>query len=550
MAKKTTHPDVKARTRHLTLLLIRKEFKSPEDALKNPDLLERLPLPKGFGFGGSLYLLKPPPKEPRWAPFLKEGFAEARFSMSATASAVLFITSGSRLFAATFGQGRHQLHHEAFELDFGLKVTLNSVDADKLRSLDVRTIEEVTVHTRRQVSRSSALDAFNVDIQRDLLGSVTGEPSDASLAKRLTGRDSLSLTAALKFPELADKCATLLAQYESAWYKERFSWVDNIRLVRDSKTLGALNDKLVQAINDRDTGKIHLAPPEVIEWEGVSFLYPGESHGASEAHPDLDLNACLAALATREGVEPGTFTLSLDTLRREKIRTVHDDEVVRAGQWSLYSCLVVEMPEEEALYILSAGQWFKIEKTFAAQTLEETRRLVRQVDHLPLADSQDDEGVYNQKAAGSFEHLALLDKKNKKAKGARTAIEPCDLFSGSGQFIHVKRKLRSAALSHLFAQGAVAAETFLRDEKFRKEVKKVLEAQNPELAKRIGNPKDRPDPSQYEVVFAIITPPTKEKWPQALPFFSQLNLVRTASRLSLLGFRVALHRIELAVTAT
>ena len=90
--------------------------------------------------------------------------------------------------ASPFGQGRHQLHHEAFELDFGLKVTLNSVDADKLRSLDVRTIEEVTVHTRRQVSRSSSLDAFNVDIQRDLLGSVTGEPSDTSLAKRLTGQ--------------------------------------------------------------------------------------------------------------------------------------------------------------------------------------------------------------------------------------------------------------------------------------------------------------------------------------------------------------------------
>ncbi|QRN94909.1 TIGR04141 family sporadically distributed protein [Archangium violaceum] len=285
--------------------------------------------------------------------------------------------------------------------------------------------------------------------------------------------------------------------------------MDNIRMVRDGKTFGELNEKLVHQLNNRDTGKIHLAPPEVIDWETVSFLYPGQASRPDEAHPDL-----------------------------------HEDGFFHPERWSIYNCLVAELAKTDALYILSAGQWFKIEKTFAAQILENTKTLVREIDHLPAAQAGEDEGTYNTNAANASKNLVLLDRDNKKAKGARTAIEPCDLFSNSCQFIHVKRKLRSSSLSHLFAQGVVSAETFLSDEKFRKDVKKAVEKKNPALAQLLGNPKDRPDPNQYEVVFAVIAPPTKEKWPQALPFFSQLNLDRTATRLKLLGFRVALHRID------
>ncbi|WNG27806.1 hypothetical protein F0U62_30205 [Cystobacter fuscus] len=544
--KKTPSGSIrKTKTRNLTLLLIRKEFKSPAEALKDAGLLDEWSLPGDFEFEGSLHVSKPPLKEPRWASFVKEGFPEEiEFSQSATAAAVLFIKADSRMFAVTFGQGRHLLKPDSYEIDFGLKVTLNTVDQRKLRSLDLRTFEELTVHTRRQVSRSSSLEAFNVDVFRDLLGSVTGEPSDESLAKRLTGRDALAFSGAIAFPDLADKCKTLLGHYRSELYKTNFPWVDNVRQIRDASTIDRLNDKLVRAINAHDMERIHLAPPEVIEWNDVSFLYPGEHLGTVEAHIDLDLGDCLAALASREGVEPEDFHLSLETLKQQKIRTVSEDASLLPERWSLYKCLVAELNEEGALCILSAGQWFKVEKTFAAQTLEDTVALVKDIKHLPVALPNQEEGDYNELAAGSRKHLVLLDRKNKKAKGARTAIEACDLFSASGQFIHVKRKLRSSSLSHLFSQGTVAAETFLGDEKFRKDVKKAVAEQNPIIAGRLGDPTKRPDPSRYEVVFAIMTTTPQAKWPQALPFFSQLNLVRKAAHLRLLGFQVALYRIE------
>jgi uncharacterized protein (TIGR04141 family) len=103
MTKKSPRQDGKAKTRHLTLLLMRKELTSPEAALKEPRDLETLALPADFEFAGSLHLLKPPPREPRWAPFLREGFAEdVQFTLSTNAAAVLFVQTSARLFAVTF----------------------------------------------------------------------------------------------------------------------------------------------------------------------------------------------------------------------------------------------------------------------------------------------------------------------------------------------------------------------------------------------------------------------------------------------------------------
>lgn len=532
------------RTRHLTFLLLRKGIREPEAALKTPGALLKKPLSDGFEFEGVLYICEPDPREPRWLSFVKEGFPDGlSLTPSAAPSAVLFIKTDSRLFALTFGQGRQLLKPDAYEVDFGLKTTLNTVDEKKLRSLDSRTFEDMTVHTRRQVSRSSSLDAFSVDVFRDLLGAVTGEPADTSLAKRLTGRDALALTGAVAFSDLATHCKALLKAYQSTRYQEKFSWVDNIRLERDTVVVDALNARLLQALNRGDLHRIHLAPPEVLPWDDVAgFLYPGERRNG-EPHTDLDIQDCLVVLAARQGVNLDELDLSLEELERNRIRAVFEESSIELEKWSLYNCLVAEMESTEALHVLSAGQWFRIEKTFAAQTRRDAATFARESRTLPTARAGEEEEDYNKRAAATVGTLALLDRNLIKSKGAHTPIEACDLFSPHGQFIHVKRKVRSSALSHLFSQGAVAAETFLRDADFREALKQLVEAQNSSLAKLLGNPLEKPEPSKYEIVFAVITDSAKD-WPQALPFFSQLNLVRNAQRLGMFGFRVALWKVE------
>jgi Family of unknown function (DUF6119) len=103
--------------------------------------------------------------------------------LTASSSAVLLIEAAQRHFAVTFGQGRHLLDPEAYEQDFGLKVVLNTVARDQLKSVDAKTIEETTLHTRRDVSRDSSFAAFGLDVSRDLLRAVTGTPQEKPAGK-------------------------------------------------------------------------------------------------------------------------------------------------------------------------------------------------------------------------------------------------------------------------------------------------------------------------------------------------------------------------------
>ncbi len=104
----------------------------------------------------SLFVSANLPHAPRWAKYLEGQVSPALSGLvTASSSAVLLIEANERLFAITFGQGRYMVEDEALERDFGLRVVLNAVAPDQLKSVNAKTIEETTVHTRRDVSRES-----------------------------------------------------------------------------------------------------------------------------------------------------------------------------------------------------------------------------------------------------------------------------------------------------------------------------------------------------------------------------------------------------------
>jgi uncharacterized protein (TIGR04141 family) len=192
------------------------------------------------------------------------------------------------------------------------------------------------------------------------------------------------------------------------------------------------------------------------------------------------------------------------------------------------------------LYVLSRGQWFQVEKQFAAGVFKDVKAIKCQDNFLVKANKGEKEGDYNERAARSVSGVVLLDKKNIKTTGSASAIEVCDLLTRDKQFIHVKKKTRSSLLSHLFFQGSNSAELFLRDNMFRDKLKSLLQKQKPNLSSLV--PSNRPDASEYTVVYAIITE-GKRKWPDCLPFFSQLSLRQQAQRLQGYRFNVLLARI-------
>jgi uncharacterized protein (TIGR04141 family) len=76
----------------------------------------------------SLFVAARDPHAPWWEGYLDPQVdGELVGLWTASSSAVLLVEASERLFAVTFGQGRHLLDADAVEADFGLKVTLNTV---------------------------------------------------------------------------------------------------------------------------------------------------------------------------------------------------------------------------------------------------------------------------------------------------------------------------------------------------------------------------------------------------------------------------------------
>lgn len=135
-----------------------------------------------------------------------------------------------------------------------------------------------------------------------------------------------------------------------------------------------------------------------------------------------------------------------------------------------------------------------------------------------------------------------MDRTFFTAETAATPLEFCDLFDRQGRIIHVKKRSASSTLSHLFAQGSVACETFLRDQRFREAVQDDLVAMHkPTHAGLIQI--THPIAGNYPVVFAIITKDSTA-WPPPLPFFSAVNLMHHVTRIQSMGFPVSLQYIR------
>lgn len=129
-----------------------------------------------------------------------------------------------------------------------------------------------------------------------------------------------------------------------------------------------------------------------------------------------------------------------------------------------------------------------------------------------------------------------MDQKLISYGGGHSTVEFCDLLTSDKRLIHVKRYGGSAQFSHLFNQGVVPGELFVREADFRQRVNEKL----PETY-RLTNVAARPNPNEYEVVFAIIS---KSNNPLEIPFFSKVGLRNARRRLEGYGYKVTKKKIS------
>jgi uncharacterized protein (TIGR04141 family) len=482
----------------------------------------------------SLFVRASHPSPPGWLSFV-EGHVDGGglpVILGASSSGVLLVPASGRLLAITFGYGRHLVCQEAVVQDFGLKVVLNSIDPELIKSVDARTFDELTIHTRRGASRDSSLGAFELDNSRDLLRAVTGRSEPGGLGA-LSGAASLAMNTADELPQLPALAADLVKAYAKTGYRKNFGFIDHMRGEQDPAVIEKLDAKLLKALKDREMTEMHLAIPEAVDWQaisGVKFSFKQRKHGL-EPDPRISIYREL-----RDAEQ-----IKLERLKGDKVEaisSVDEDEIV--GKWRVYDCLVFETEHAGHLYVLSGGDWYRIAKTYRDKVEKYVREVPELEIELPAADASQDEGAYNLAAAEKIGG-ACLDGKTIGVGGV-DRVELCDVLTKDGHFIHVKKRGRSSTLSHLFAQGVTSAELLLDDEDFLAEAaKKVAEV---ETGFESAIPKKRGEREKIKVAYVVLSRGQRPHKPYGLPFFSLVSMKAATERLRRDGIEVRAKEIK------
>jgi uncharacterized protein (TIGR04141 family) len=475
-----------------------------------------------------LYIQPSNRKRPSWVSFFEGHVDLEMFGKNSSTGAALLITVGAKHFAITFGRGSSLLSSTGWEDRFGLKVALNCIGDEKVRSLEKHSLDQLLRHTREQASRDAAPGEFGLDIEQDLLREVTGTPASAEYGKRISGGEALHIAVPLNLRELPGFLDTLRERFTDTTYRKQFAWVDHISELSNAPLEEELNALLAQKIGAGDRNNIWMAVPIYVPWEKVKgFRFPSTKINAE--YEDIHLDHFVAAMG-------GASSITADILTsRNVICLNHDDREMY--KWSAFRCLYAEMDHQGGSFLLSGAKWYRVDPSFVGETNTAFEQIPNYESQFPDFNEKS-EGAYLSRLVESDPlRFALMDQQNIPYGGGHSKVEFCDLLSSENELFHVKRYGQASALSHLFAQGLVSGELFLTDEEFRKEVNARLPASHQFQSSAA------PERGKYRVVFGIIS-----DRPGALrvPFFSRLNMKHAARRLGAYGYRVAKMKIPVS----
>jgi uncharacterized protein (TIGR04141 family) len=522
----------------INLYLLKEDIKEYSQALKKlPTREELINISNG---AIELYYKNSPQKTPNWAskirPFCKEG----KFNVSSsTCGAILLIRPKKigRYFALCFGYGSSLLEPASIEEEFGLKVALNVLDHEKIKSIDLKNLDTVIQNIRIDNSKETDFGSFGADIERDVLNAVVGVRKNFEsfkYAEKISGKEAIKFSTEIEISELPNLCTDLMTIYGLKEYQKHFEWIDRVKVVRkDKKLLEALNKEMVSIIQKRDWERIWLAAPEIIDWydkEGFSYTERGE------LHEDINFESFL----NEKGKQ--ATEIDLETLELNKVFYHSQSQNAPYINWAVYKCIYCELDLTGHRYILVGGNWYSIDKKYTKDIDEQLKEIQPYKGTCNFVKygrvNEKDYNIDLQKANG--EKIALFDRKNISYGGGPSSIEFCDAYFDNKEFIHVKRYSGSSTLSHLFFQGLTPAYLLKREPGFLIEVNKKLKEYG------FNELKSGFDTSSYEVVYAIATQEESKDIKDILPFFSKVALVHTYRDLTeLYGYKVSLKKILL-----
>ncbi|MCX8666292.1 TIGR04141 family sporadically distributed protein [Acetobacteraceae bacterium B3987] len=508
------------------------------------DVCDSVTIKNGTDTVGTLYTDKSKEQFPTWIEnfFQEESYKLSNASLfSANVKAVLHIEINNQgnihHILIFFGNGRHLLKNDSLEERFGLKVILNIIDPESLRSLDKTALGSASKRSREQVSKEGHLHEFGVDIEQDLLNSITASidkkfldevktKTKINLSKTVSGRDTIMLSGDINIGNIKSILPLIISKFLEETI-EYFEWVNNVKEIRSKNREDELKNELIKKIEKKNYSNISLVPPSIIEWSDVKcFRYVKKK---SKDIDSLDARS-LFELFSKDRNE-------IEEVFKKNIITISSSMDCINNKWNIYKCIYTEISINDSIYILSAGKWYEIKPSFIEKIDEDITRIYNDnTDYIPYnCQNYDNEQDYNEALAKHLGNAHCLDAKNIIHGGGHSRIEFCDIYTDN-KMIHVKRFTSSAQMSHLFSQGRVSAELLLNDSEFRQKVLDGLKKLNAPTSLS----KSKPNPRDYKIVFAIIGKEIKK-----LPLFSKITLRNTYNQLSNYGFTVLTKTIPI-----
>jgi len=519
------------KTNKLSIYLIKEEYFTPEDIFRNSKSLNS----KSYKDEGTFYYGESHTNKPSWLNnFFIPSFAENIELFNASSSGVYLykikISNKNYIFALAFGYGWQFLKPGVYDERFGLITALNIIDVEKLRKIDKKSMISAPKDTSEQLSKEGSIAEFGIDIEQDLLRSVSGLSKDQNtFGKIVTGRDALTIAVKVDQLKIKDLINSCYERYCSNDYKKDFDWVDQIEEVKDIKILERLNNSLIENIKNNRFEKTWMAVPEIIEWETIDgFKYGNRSN--SEIFPDIFIKDFI--LSTQEDI-------TIELLKNKQIFGIDSLSQNVKFNWTVFQCFYSEVKDSSTgnTFLLTNGKWYQVEKDFT-QIIETNYNDLIFTSSMSLPEyNHKNEGDYNDSIPAADQNFISLDRKLINYGGKYNKIEFCDLFSKDKEIIHVKHYGGSSVLSHLFFQGLVSGELMISDSSYRK---KVLEKiSNPSF--KLLKENQKPKPNEFKIIYAIISSSDK---PLDIPFFSKVSLKNAKMRLESFGYSVYLIKIK------
>jgi uncharacterized protein (TIGR04141 family) len=503
-----------------------------------------------FGDGAILYTFPGYSSVPRWVGPLREVFELQDNLYAQSPSAVLVFRKGGSLYALTFSYGHVYLNDAKLEAEFGLKVAINSMGDQRIKSIERSNIG-AAIRDYAQAARQRDLRSFGFDDALDLIRKISGYAEDEEFADRLTGSRALRFSKKIDITAVPDLAVDALALFGSTAYRDTaFKIIDFLSPVLDS-TIGARLDAALVAAIRGGTDEFEISIPEIIPDGMASFRF--EHAGFTNFHADLSLELYRAGLDARLG------NLALDDLKKHTVAAYGENEDRPSQHWSVHHALVGSLVLDGERYALNEGYWYRVDESFKAtadanfvrlcgppdRQLRPLRKIIQPGRKTKAQKTlYQSEESYTAEVAQETGYLLLDQKLIHIDDVAGPGMEACDLLDMAGRrFIHVKKSSRqSSVLSHLFKQGGNAAQMLRKYEAFRAGLVAVVRR---EYGDQLADELEAALRERWTVEFQIADFP-REDGQHNIPFFSKLTLREEARNIEAMDFSVRVAFITLA----